>query len=151
MALDQADNFVRGDVNASIGFEDTTISVIDAGKFPDPSTSNYNLVLWDAANYKRPDADPDVEIVRVSGRDTTNNNLTVSRGEEGTAGTSHPDTSILELTPTAKLVNDLNTHIGNSSAHHTKTATSDVTSANWGDYEIQKNGTDGSGIINFKT
>lgn len=28
---------------------------------------------------------------------------------------------------------------------------SDIDSTNWGDYEIQKNGTDGSGIINFKT
>jgi hypothetical protein len=27
----------------------------------------------------------------------------------------------------------------------------DVTSQNWGDFEIQKNGTDGNGIINFKT
>ena len=29
--------------------------------------------------------------------------------------------------------------------------TGDVTSSNWGDFEIQKNGTDGAGIINFKT
>lgn len=28
---------------------------------------------------------------------------------------------------------------------------SEIDSSNWGDYEIQKNGTDGSGIINFKT
>lgn len=28
---------------------------------------------------------------------------------------------------------------------------SDITSADWGDYEIQKDGTDGTGIINFKT
>lgn len=28
---------------------------------------------------------------------------------------------------------------------------SDMTSNDWNDYEIQKNGTDGSGIINFKT
>jgi len=38
-----------------------------------------------------------------------------------------------------------------SSAHHSKTQTSDVDSTNWGDYEIQKNETDGNGIINFKT
>ena len=29
--------------------------------------------------------------------------------------------------------------------------TGDVTSSNWGDFEIQKDGTDGAGIINFKT
>lgn len=37
------------------------------------------------------------------------------------------------------------------SVNYTTTSPSDVTSANWGDYEIQKNGTDGAGIINFKT
>jgi hypothetical protein len=31
------------------------------------------------------------------------------------------------------------------------TEPADVTSQNWGDFEIQKNGTDGNGIINFKT
>lgn len=30
-------------------------------------------------------------------------------------------------------------------------APEDIDSTNWGDYEIQVNGTDGSGIINFKT
>ena len=35
--------------------------------------------------------------------------------------------------------------------NYTDTSPSDVTSSNWGDYEIQKNGTDGNGIINFKT
>lgn len=32
-----------------------------------------------------------------------------------------------------------------------KPDTADVTSANWGDCEIQKNDTDGAGIIDFKT
>lgn len=27
----------------------------------------------------------------------------------------------------------------------------DVDSVNWSDYEIQKNGADGAGVINFKT
>jgi hypothetical protein len=38
-----------------------------------------------------------------------------------------------------------------SDAHHVKTQPSDVDSSNWTDYELQKNGTDGTGIINFKT
>lgn len=38
-----------------------------------------------------------------------------------------------------------------SSDHHTRFAASEVDSTNWSDYEIQKNGTDGTGIINFKT
>lgn len=37
------------------------------------------------------------------------------------------------------------------SDNYTTTTASDVNSSNWDDYEIQKNGTDGSGIINFKT
>jgi len=35
--------------------------------------------------------------------------------------------------------------------NYTDTSPSDVNSSNWGDFEIQKNGTDGNGIINFKT
>lgn len=70
---------------------------------------------------------------------------------------------------------DLTNHTNNGSAHHTRYADSEaisaingdtnhgstaqhdyltagaVTSSNWGDYEIQKDGADGSGIINFKT
>jgi len=38
-----------------------------------------------------------------------------------------------------------------SDQHHVKTQSSDIDSTNWNDYEIQKNGTDGTGIINFKT
>ncbi len=38
-----------------------------------------------------------------------------------------------------------------SGAHHSKTQPGDIDSANWNDYEIQKNGNDGTGIINFKT
>lgn len=276
MALDQTENFVRGAVDASINSGDTTISVVDASLFPDPANGGYNLVLWDAGNHPRPDQDPDVEVVRVTGYDTTNNNLTVTRAQEGTSDVSHPSTSQLALTPTAKMFADIDTELGNrvtdntftthegtadvhhaktssaselsdvsadsvsgahhmkyadadaeaainndgdhgstaphnyttsasglsdvsadsvsdahhsktssaseisdvsadsksdahhaktssaselsdvsadsvSGAHHIKTATGDVTSANWGDYEIQKNGTDGSGIINFKT
>lgn len=37
------------------------------------------------------------------------------------------------------------------SESYTTTSPSDVDSSNWGDYEIQKNGSDGAGIINFKT
>ena len=35
--------------------------------------------------------------------------------------------------------------------NYTDTSPSDVDSSNWDDYEIQKNGSDGNGIINFKT
>lgn len=107
MALDQTSNFVRGAVDASINSGDTTISVVDASLYPDPANGEYNLVLWDAGSYPRPDQDPDVEVVRVTGRDTTNDNLTVTRAQESTSDVSHPATSQLALTPTAKMFSDI--------------------------------------------
>lgn len=38
-----------------------------------------------------------------------------------------------------------------STASHDYLSANDINSTNWNDYEIQKNGSDGSGIINFKT
>ena len=107
MALDQTANFVRGSTDASVDSTQTTISVVDASIFPDPSTSEYNLVLWDASSNPRPDQDPSVEIVRVTARDTGTDDLTVSRGQEGTSGASHPSGSALQLSPTAKMFSDI--------------------------------------------
>jgi len=107
MPLDQIANFVRGSTDASVNSTQTTISVQDASIFPDPANGKYNLVLWDDGSHPRPDQDPDVEIVRVTGRDTTNNDLTVSRGQEGTSGVSHPSGSALQLSPTAAVFGDI--------------------------------------------
>lgn len=35
--------------------------------------------------------------------------------------------------------------------HGPQLRANDVNSVNWDDYEIQKNGADGAGVINFKT
>lgn len=107
MALDQTANFIRGSTDASVDDTQTTISVVDASIFPDPASGEYNLVLWDADSNPRPDQDPSVEIVRVTARDTTNNDLTVTRGQEGTTGSSHPSGSALQLSPTAKMFGDI--------------------------------------------
>ncbi len=107
MALDQIANFVRGSTDAATDSTQTTISVVDASVFPDPANGEYNLVLWYDNSYPRPDQDPDVEIVRVTARDTTNDDLTVTRGQEGTAGASHPSGSALQLSPTAKMFIDI--------------------------------------------
>lgn len=106
MELDQTENFIRGEVSSSIGSSDTTISVTNASNFPDPSTKQYNLVLWDPT-VGRPDEYGDTEIVRITGRDTTNDNLTVERGQEGTTAASHSSSSELQLTPTAKMFSDM--------------------------------------------
>jgi hypothetical protein len=111
MTIDQTANFVRGDVSASVGSGDTTISVADASIFPDPANGNYNLVIWDAGNYVRPDLDPNTEVIRVTGRDTTNDNLTVTRAQEGTTAVSHPSSSELHLSATAKVFTDIDTKI----------------------------------------
>lgn len=118
MPLDNIENFVRGDTDESVDSTQTTISVVDASIFPDPSVTQYNLVLWDDYNYPRPDQDANVEVVRVSGRDTTNNNLTVSRGEEGTAAASHPNDSALQLSPTEKVFTDIESQIDSHSTRH---------------------------------
>jgi hypothetical protein len=108
--VDQTANFVRGEADSSIGAGDTTISVVNASEFPDPANGQYNLVLWDDG-LGRPDQDSDVEIVRVTGRDTTNDNLTVTRAQEGTSDVSHPSGSALQLSPTTKTIDDLATTI----------------------------------------
>ena len=108
MPLDPAANFVRGATDASVDSAQTTISVVDASLFPDPSTDGaYNLVLWDADTHPRPDQDGDVEIVRVTARDTTADELTVNRGQEGTTGAPHPSGSALQLSPAAKMFSDI--------------------------------------------
>lgn len=118
MALDQTDNFVRGSTDASVDSTQTTISVVDASIYPDPANGEYNLVLWDVDSYQRPDQDPSVEIIRVTGRDTTNNNLTVTRGQESTSGASHPSGSALHLSPTAKMFGDISTEFADSNHTH---------------------------------
>lgn len=107
MPLDQVANFVRGTTDAAVDSTQTTISVVDASIFPDPADGEYNLVLWDDGAHPRPDQDPDVEIVRVTARDTGTNDLTVTRAQEGTAGASHPSGSALQLSPTAKVFGDI--------------------------------------------
>lgn len=107
MPLDQTANFVRGNTDAATDSTQTTISVVDATIFPDPANGEYNLVFWDAENHPRPDQDASVEIVRVTGRDTTNDDLTVTRGQEATTGASHPSGAALQLSPTAKVFGDI--------------------------------------------
>lgn len=114
MVLDPAANFVRGTTDSQINSTNTTLSVTDASIFPDPSSEGeYNVVVWDAANHPRPDEDSDVEIMRVSARDTNNNDLTVSRGQETTSGASHPSGAAVMLSPTAKMFGDIETTFGN--------------------------------------
>jgi len=107
MTLDQTANFIRGSTDAAVNSTQTTVSVVGASIFPDPANGEYNVVIWDVNQYPRPDQDPDVEILRVTGVDTGTDELTVTRGQEGTSGASHPSGSAVHLTPTAKMFTDI--------------------------------------------
>ena len=108
MVLDAVSNFVRGNTDAAIASGDTTVSVVDASIFPDPATDGeFNVVIWNASNFPRPDQDGDVEIMRVTERDTTADELTVTRAQEITSASAHPDGSAIHLSPTAKMFSDI--------------------------------------------
>lgn len=110
MALDPAANFVRGSTDASIDNSATTLSVADASIFTDPSSEGeYNIVVWAVDSFPRPDQDPDVEVMRVTARDTGADELTVTRGQEGTAAASHPSGSAVQMSATAKVFDDIAT------------------------------------------
>ena len=107
MALDQVANFIRGNAAESVDNSQTTISVNNASIFPDPSSGEYNVVIWDADSFPRPDQDASVEILRITAYDTGNDTITVNRGQEGTSAASHPNGSAIHLSPTAKMFSDI--------------------------------------------
>jgi len=147
MALDPVANFVRGSTDAATDSTQTTISVVDASVFPNPANGEYNLVLWYDNSHPRPDQDPDVEIVRVTARDTTNDDLTVTRGQEGTAGASHPSGSALQLSPTAKVFGDVAPNDQAVENFTTNSTTSGEVPASQGDGTLSMQAVGGGGII----
>lgn len=91
------------------------------------------------------------EQITVNAGDT----LTVQTYQFGNSGTCtmRSGESVLlieEISETTALSGDADTVDGKHAAD-LQTSPGEVTSSNWGDYEIQKNGTDGTNIINFKT
>lgn len=112
MPLDQVQNFVEVSVEGTHTSSDTTIQLGagEASNVPDPVNGEYNLVWFDDTNYVKPGNDPEVEIVRVTARDTANDTITVQRGQENTSAVAH-DTSganyIMLLSPTAKMLEDV--------------------------------------------
>jgi len=124
MVLDQSTNFARTGVTALVEAGDTTIAVVDASVFDDPTNGSFNAVLWDSL-IGRPDEDGDVEVVRVTDYDTTNDTITVTRGQESTTDTSHPDSSAVMATPTAKMFGDIDTELQSLDQHTTVTKSGD--------------------------
>jgi|GEM_PF-1580824 len=113
MNLDIAKNFVRADVSTGYDASATSITLA-AGKgsiFPDPATAgSYNLV-WKRKDLAV-DEDNNIEIVRVTAR--SSDNLTFTRGQEGTVPSTKNDsgkTYEVFLSPTAKMFTDINTEL----------------------------------------
>ncbi len=109
--LDPVKNFAYG--ITSTGYNNSATSIVlttgHGARFPDPSTDgSFNLVWWNYTDYKDPSDDPNVEIVRVTARST--DTLTVTRGQEGTSG-STKNTAGKEyrmmLAPTKKFRDDI--------------------------------------------
>ena len=131
MVLDAVSNFVRGTADAEVGTDDTTVSVADASIFPDPETDGeFNVVIWDVNNFPRPDQDGDVEILRVTARDTTADELTVTRAQEMTSAAAHPEGSAIHLSPTAKMFSDIESTFGDFWDADTEELTADVNNTN---------------------
>jgi len=112
MPLDQVENFVEVNVSGTHSSTETTISLQsgEASNLPDPSSGEYNLVWFDSTNFSRPSEDSEVEIVRVTGRDTTNDTITVLRGQENTTAVNHDTANsdyVLILAQTAKMIEDV--------------------------------------------
>ena len=131
MVLDAVSNFVRGTADAAVGTGDTTVSVDDASIFPDPETDGeFNVVIWDVNNFPRPDQDGDVEIMRVTARDTTADELTVTRAQEMTSAAAHPEGSAIHLSPTAKMFSDIEDTFADFWDADTQELTADVNNTN---------------------
>lgn len=107
MALDAITNFGKAPLAAGYAAGVTAISVAagTGGRLP---VAPFNAVWWNATDYPDPADDPNVEIVRCTV--IAGDNLTVTRGQEGTADSAHNTvgkTYILINTMTAFIYNQI--------------------------------------------
>jgi len=140
MVLDQVENFIRVSVAGGHASGDNTISLQsgEASFLPDVNQGKYNLTWWDSENFSLPSEDPNVEIVRVNSIDTTNDTISVTRGQENTSATSKSTGDgeySLILSPTAKTIEDIDANKLDASAYspeadtHTRYSDSEAVSA----------------------
>jgi hypothetical protein len=111
MSLDQVENFVRVSVAGTHDSGASTVALEsgEASELPPVTDGKYNLVWFDASGFAQPDADPNVEIVRVNSINTNNDTISVTRGLENTSATAKDTGTNYELllTPTAKIIEDI--------------------------------------------
>lgn len=129
MPLDQAANFVAEELTSAVDSSTTTFPVGDASVYPDPANGEYNVAVWDATSYETAADDPDAEVVRVTGRDTGADTLTVTRGQEGTTAAAHGAGSRVPVALTAKMIGDIETELNNAAISVSDDGTVVLTSA----------------------
>jgi hypothetical protein len=127
MPLDAFKNFARATVTTGYDGSATSIALTagHGSRFP---TAPFNAIWWNATDYANPADDPNVEIVRVTGRSV--DTLTVTRGQEGTsASTKNTSGKTYRLSQviTNKLITDLATEIQSAEDDAIATAAADAT------------------------
>jgi hypothetical protein len=110
--FDQKANFVRADVSTGYDASATSIDLASGQgtRFPDPASGAYNLV-WKKKNVNE-DEDPNIEVIRVTGKST--DTLTITRAQEGTSAATHNDGGAeyeVYLAPTKKVYADIETAV----------------------------------------
>ena len=85
--MDPILNFAK--VTVSTGYDASATSVVLASGHGArlPSTFSYNMVWWNSTDYADPADDPNVEVVRVSGR-STDTISPIARAQESTAAST---------------------------------------------------------------
>jgi len=113
-ALDPVRNLTTVEVDGLYAAGVTTVNLQsgEGSSLPAPATDgNFNLIWWNGEDYSNPEDDDNVEIVRVTARST--DQLTVTRGQEGTADTSKNTASktySMRMCPTKRFRDDIARH-----------------------------------------
>ena len=108
MTLDPANNLAETELTASVSDTATTLPVADASVFPDADSEGaFNVLVWDASANINPSDAPDAEFVRVTGVDTTADELTVERGQEDTPASAKESGSTVADTWSVKDRDDI--------------------------------------------
>lgn len=82
------DALVAVSTGYAAGATTIVLTTAEGAKLPDPATEGpFNLVWWNATDYRGPHEDPYKERVRVTARST--DTLTVVRAQEGTSDVNH--------------------------------------------------------------
>lgn len=111
MSLDPVTNFAKATVSGTYDASDNIVDVSTGlgSLFPDPATDgDFNVTWYNATDYDEPSYDPDVEIVRVTGR--TADQFTITRAQEGTLASVKDiagKTYLFVLAITQKMIEDI--------------------------------------------